>query len=98
MEAEISSEAVLRTSWAAICSHGVKPGAGYVLSRRECRSERSHRQMTVYSVESRPETPVVLYQPKLSPGFSYITTRGGTQLSIYVTLPGPIERGRIRQW
>lgn len=29
----------------------------------------------------------------LEPGFTYITTRDGTKLSAYITLPGPIENG-----
>jgi predicted acyl esterase len=42
--------------------------------------------------ESLPE--VSFYNDQsLQPGFNYITTRDGTQLSAYVSLPGPIENG-----
>ena len=72
---------------------GVKPGAGYVLSRRGAEPEDRTGKLTVYSVESSRKPQSFYANQKLSPGFGYITTRDGTQLSIYVTLPGPIEKG-----
>jgi uncharacterized protein len=67
----------------------VPPGSGYVVTAG---TERSHK-LTVMSVESsQPDTSFYRRQ-KLVPGFNYITTRDGTTLSAYVTMPGPPEQG-----
>lgn len=51
------------------------------------------RALHVFTVdESKPQQNFYSDQ-KLQAGFNYITTRDGTQLSAYVTLPGPIENG-----
>jgi len=42
--------------------------------------------------ESLPD-PSCYTRQTLQPGYGYITTRDGTQLSIFVSLPGPIEDG-----
>lgn len=47
----------------------------------------------VTSVASSLPTPDFYSSQTLKPGFNYITTRDGTQLSAYVTFPGPPEDG-----
>ncbi len=52
-----------------------------------------HSPIRVMSVEnSQPEQSFYSGQT-LEAGFNYITTRDGTKLSAYITLPGPIEEG-----
>ncbi|MFT6051590.1 MAG: putative acyl esterase [Halioglobus sp.] len=51
------------------------------------------QNLTVWSAdESLPQTSFYSDQV-LQPGFNYITTRDGTRLSAYVSLPGPVEDG-----
>ena len=46
------------------------------------------------SADSLP-TPSFYSDQKLVPGFNYITTRDGTKLAAYITLPGPREQGPL---
>ncbi len=71
----------------------VKPGMGYVVTRRGTEPEDRTGKLTVFSVETSRKQQSFYANQKLEPGFGYLTTRDGTQLSIYVTLPGPIEKG-----
>jgi predicted acyl esterase len=67
------------------------PGDGYVV-RTDTLLERS-RHLSVMSVaESLPSRGFYEHQ-ELQPGFNYISTRDGTALSAYVTLPGPLDKG-----
>ncbi|MEZ4381203.1 MAG: CocE/NonD family hydrolase [Nannocystaceae bacterium] len=67
------------------------PGEGYVVATAQ--GDEHTGPLTVMSVEgSQPD--VSFYEGQaIGPGFSYITTRDGTTLSVYVTLPGPPEEG-----
>lgn len=69
------------------------PGEGYGVEETTGDEREAIRDLTVMSVEgSLP--PQSFYDGQvLEPGYGYITTRDGTTLSIYVTLPGPIEDG-----
>ena len=49
--------------------------------------------LTVKSVDASLPPASYYKQQKLVPGFNYIKTRDGTQLSAYITLPGPPEMG-----
>ncbi len=69
------------------------PGEGYSVEETIGDELEAARDLTVMSIEgSLPDTSFYTDQV-LEPGFGYLTTRDGTQLSIYVTLPGPIEDG-----
>ncbi len=71
----------------------VKPGSGYVIRRADSETEDRTGALTVYSIESSRKDPSFYKNQQLQPGFGYITTRDGTTLSVYITLPGPIEKG-----
>ena len=51
------------------------------------------RHLQVKSVSGSQPSTAFYSNQKLVAGFNYITTRDGTTLSAYVTLPGPIENG-----
>ncbi|MFW5878858.1 MAG: CocE/NonD family hydrolase, partial [Myxococcota bacterium] len=65
------------------------PGKGYIV---RCRDEYTS-PLQVMSVVSSMPPPDFYTRQKLESGFGYLTMRDGTQLSVYVTLPGPIEEG-----
>lgn len=69
----------------------VPPGAGYTVRLRET-PETAVTGVRVRSTEDFAPDPS-LYTQRLEPGFGYLTTRDGTQLSVFVTLPGPPEAG-----
>jgi uncharacterized protein len=72
---------------AALFRH-VTPGSGY---RATVAGERSAPVKVTGPDDVPPES---LYTSQhLQPGFGYITTRDGTQLSATVWLPGPVEKG-----
>ncbi len=52
-----------------------------------------HAPVRVMSAEDSLPPQDFYSSQTLQPGFGYITTRDGTKLSAYVTLPGPIEDG-----
>jgi uncharacterized protein len=71
----------------------VPAGAGYVIRTGNAAGDEHTRPLRVLSVaESLPPQSFYTDQ-RLSPGYNYITTRDGTTLSAYVTLPGPPEAG-----
>lgn len=65
------------------------PGSGYAV--RSASEQAS--PLTVMSIDGSAPDPEFYSSQTLEPGFGYIETRDGTQLAIYVTLPGPIEDG-----
>jgi len=69
----------------------VPAGAGYVV--RATATGEYTRALTVMSVKSSLPPQSFYDKQVLKPGFQYITTRDGTTLSAYVTLPGPIDKG-----
>ena len=71
----------------------VPPGAGYVVHATGASPAGHSRALTVKSIAgSLPDRKLYTSQ-KLVHGSGYITTRDGTTLSIYVDLPGPIDKG-----
>lgn len=76
----------------ALIFRQIEPGIGYRVATRGAPREIS-RALTVTAVEdSKPEQ--AFYEAAvLEPGYGYITMRDGTQLSVFVALPGPPENG-----
>ncbi|MCC6214073.1 MAG: CocE/NonD family hydrolase [Polyangiaceae bacterium] len=69
----------------------VPPGSGYRV-RTASAAERSG-PIEVWDLAA-SERPRSFYESQaLSAGSGYLTTRDGTKLAVYVTLPGPIEDG-----
>lgn len=68
----------------------VPAGSGYVV--RASAAEVSRKLRVVSPEQSLPPREFYTSQ-KLTAGSGYITTRDGTTLSVYVTLPGPIDKG-----
>jgi len=68
----------------------VRPGDGYVV---EVESGGAMGPVHVMSTDGSAPDPEFYRSQKLGPGFGYITTRDGTTLSVYVSLPGPPENG-----
>jgi predicted acyl esterase len=69
----------------------VPPGAGYVV--RTTSGNLHSRALTVMSVETSARDQSFYASQTLVAGSGYIKTRDGTTLSIYVTMPGPIDKG-----
>ncbi len=69
----------------------VTPGAGYVV--KDMAAGQYSRKLTVQSIDGSLPGADFYRNQKLVPGFNYITTRDGTTLSAYITLPGPVENG-----
>ena len=59
------------------------------------RDEPTNRatELTILSVENSAPSALFYQSHVLRPGRGYITMRDGTQLSVFVSLPGPIEEG-----
>jgi predicted acyl esterase len=69
------------------------PGQGYTVREETGDPAEAVQNLAVWSLEeSLPDTSFFSAQV-LQPGFNYITTRDGTRLSAYITLPGPLEDG-----
>ena len=70
----------------------LEPGDGYVIRVTDTPDDWAGPLRVMAEQESLP--PQSFYSDQaLAPGFGYITTRDGTQLSIYVQMPGPPEDG-----
>ena len=69
----------------------LKPGSGYRV--RASATQEEVGPVTVMSVEGSQPPQSHYSQQKLEAGFNYITTRDGTTLAAYVTLPGPVGQG-----
>ncbi len=70
----------------------LEPGDGYTLRSVETPDE-AVGPLTVLSVDSSQPEPSFYASQTLEPGFGYLTTRDGTKLSVFVSLPGPVEDG-----
>jgi len=69
----------------------VSSGKGYSVHLPAVRQYT--RPLTVLSVANSTPSQHFYSSQKLKAGFQYITTRDGTKLSAFVTLPGPISEG-----
>lgn len=70
----------------------LEPGLGYRVVTVGSPREAS-RSLRVMSVENSLPPQEFYDSQVLEPGYGYLTTRDGTQLSTFVTLPGPPEDG-----
>lgn len=71
----------------------ITPDNGYIVRSTRLDPPEHSRALNVMSVEGSLPGRDFYTGQKLVPGFNYIKTRDGTQLSAYITLPGPIENG-----
>lgn len=69
------------------------PGTGYSVEQTGPGPRQAARDLLVMSVADSYPDPSFYASQNIQPGYNYITTRDGTTLSAYVTLPGPIEDG-----
>jgi hypothetical protein len=69
------------------------PAEGYAVSAPDLSPAQTEEPVRVMSIENSAPKPGFYSDQKLAPGYNYLTTRDGTQLAAYVTLPGPIEKG-----
>jgi uncharacterized protein len=69
------------------------PGNGYTVREEMGDPVEAVQNLTVWSEETSLPDASFYSEQVLQPGFNYITTRDGTRLSAYITLPGPIEDG-----
>jgi predicted acyl esterase len=70
----------------------IPPGDGYVVRAKPPLHE-AVGPLTVMSIEGSTPPPEFYRSQHLEPGFGYIETRDGTRLSVFVSLPGPVEDG-----
>ncbi|NVB43187.1 CocE/NonD family hydrolase [Pseudenhygromyxa sp. WMMC2535] len=68
-------------------------GQGYAVEEVTGSPRQAIRELSVWDASESLPDPSFYSGQTLQPGFNYITTRDGTTLSAYVTLPGPIEDG-----
>ncbi|NUP08922.1 MAG: CocE/NonD family hydrolase [Polyangiaceae bacterium] len=71
----------------------VAPGDGYSVHLPDLSPPEEVGSITVLSVDGSKPDQSFYDEQKLQPGYGYLTTRDGTQLAVYVTLPGPAEEG-----
>ncbi len=69
------------------------PPGDYAVVAPELSPPQTHEPIHVMGVPDSLPTADFYAGQKLVPGFNYITTRDGTQLSAYVTFPGPADKG-----
>lgn len=95
----------LRDAWGGLVQEGTADAQGSLVFRKvapaddyEVRLAASEpvdaqKPVKVTSVKT-SQPPADFYgSQKLEKGFTYITTRDGTKLSAFITLPGPVEKG-----
>ena len=70
----------------------LEPGRGYMVRLADDPNDYTDK-LRVMSVENSLPRQSFYNNQKLEPGFGYLTTRDGTKLSIFVSLPGPPEDG-----
>ncbi len=70
----------------------VEAGRNYVLRLKDNPDEYTDQLHVMTAEESYPDASFY-EQQVLEPGFGYIETRDGTLLSIFVSLPGPVDKG-----
>ena len=70
----------------------VEPGSGYRVFAKSVPSGLSD-PFDVLPFQGSTPPPEFYQEQVLEPGFGYITTRDGTKLSAFVSLPGPPEEG-----
>jgi len=71
----------------------VPPGDGYVIATTRQSPEQQLGPLHVMSVDNSLPAQSFYSSQKLVQGNGYVTTRDGTKLSVFITLPGPIDQG-----
>lgn len=71
----------------------VSPGDGYAVVAPQVPAPNTVKPVRVMSIANSLPASDFYTGQKLKPGYNYITTRDGTKLAAYITLPGPIEKG-----
>lgn len=77
----------------SIIFRNVPPGDGYTVSAPSIPAPNTTTPVRVMSVADSLPTGDFYSAQTLQPGFNYITTRDGTTLAAFVTLPGPADEG-----
>lgn len=77
----------------SIVFRDVPPGDGYSVITPDIKTDLPIGPVRVMTIEDSLPSSDFYSSQKLDPGFTYITTRDGTKLAAYITLPGPIEKG-----
>jgi predicted acyl esterase len=72
---------------------GVPAGNGYRVAAPSMAAPNESGPVRVMTVEDSLPPKSFYEGQELEPGFNYITTRDGTKLAAFVTLPGPVEKG-----
>ncbi len=71
----------------------LEAGSDYSVREEMGAPVKAVQDLEVWSAEASLPATTFYSDQILQPGFNYITTRDGTRLSAYITLPGPIEEG-----
>jgi predicted acyl esterase len=71
----------------------VPAGDGYSVSIPSMPAPNTWSSLHVMSVDDSLPDPSFYSSQKLEAGFNYITTRDGTKLAAFITLPGPADQG-----
>lgn len=71
----------------------VSPGDGYVIATTQQSPEEHTGPLHVMSIANSLPPQSFYSSQKLVAGNGYVTTRDGTKLSVFITLPGPIDKG-----
>ena len=69
------------------------PPGDYAVVAPDLSPPETHEPIHVMSIAGSQPTTDFYAGQTLQPGYNYITTRDGTQLSAYVTFPGPPDQG-----
>jgi predicted acyl esterase len=77
----------------SIIFRNVPPAEGYSVTAPSLPAPNTASPIRVMSVDDSLPSSDFYSQQTLKAGFNYITTRDGTKLSAFITLPGPIEKG-----
>lgn len=78
--------------WGSLMFRLLEPGSGYVVQVVDNEDEYVG-QLTVIAIEESLPDESFYSEQILEPGFGYLTTRDGTTLSVFISLPGPPEEG-----
>lgn len=77
----------------SIVFRDVPPGDGYSVILPDAAALAPKQPVKVMTAEGSLPTSDFYAKQKLAAGYNYITTRDGTTLAAYITLPGPPEKG-----
>ncbi|MGB0592531.1 MAG: CocE/NonD family hydrolase [Myxococcota bacterium] len=78
--------------YGSLILRGLAPGTGRVVRLKDTPEDQATDVWVKSEADLAPD-PELYASQTLAPGNSYITTRDGTKLHVFVSLPGPIEDG-----